>query len=381
MWELVTIVALAVAFSYGLRRALLGAQGVRLRTAIGLFLAAAVLAFPARLLVAYVLDSFGWSLRSSATVTTLSAWLSTVFVVAALEHLVLLVVISPIYRSHHLERWGTALSAAGFAAIGYATANAIFGAVATPNAIRALGAVSGVITSTFCAGIWASCLPLSHVRYRHWFPFAWVIAVLLDGTIHFLVFAQRGGLQVIGVSVVGAMACGIIFVFRRLHGPRASAVFVPAHRFSLHVDAHRLETVRAAFQHAHRPALVHWIVGGAFVSFGASLLGLGAGVFLSRVFSIDLSRVDETNTNAFIPLLLLGGCVLLSFPISGYLTAKASSADSLFEPGLAALISVLSLAVLLVRSAPVTLVLCIAIAPIAFTLACLGAWAGLKRKV
>jgi hypothetical protein len=79
-------------------------------------------------------------------------------------------------------------------------------------------------------------------------------------------------------------------------------------------------------------------------------------------------------------LVVLGLHVLLSFPLAGFLNAKASAADSLFEPAVAALISIVALTVLLSRSAPVTLVLGVALSPLAFGLACIGAWFGIERR-
>jgi hypothetical protein len=376
----ITTVALTLTGTWLFYRVLLGAQGVRGKTALGIVVASAVLAFPTRLLIAYVLDSFGWALRIGPTVSAVKAWLSAVVVVAALEHLVLLVVVSPIYRSHRLERLGTALSAAGLAAAGYGMSNAAFSVVSTPSAMMLFRGLGCFILSVFCAGIWASCLTTSHVRYRPWIPVAWLVAVLLDGSIRHLLIARTGGLLLVTLLMLVAMVVIGGFWARKLQGPRESIMFTQAHLLGLHVDGHKLDTVRAAFQHTHRPALLHWIVGGAFVSFGASLVGLAIGVFLARWLSIDLSHVDETNANALLPLLLLGGCVLMSFAVAGFCTAKASSADSLFEPGMAALISILALTVLLARSAPVTLVLGLAIAPVAFALACVGAWLGQERK-
>jgi hypothetical protein len=146
------------------------------------------------------------------------------------------------------------------------------------------------------------------------------------------------------------------------------------------VDPHRIESVRAAWHHGHRPALLHWIVGGAFVSFGANIVGVGLGIAVARFLNVDLSRVNETDVGAMAPLAILGVAVLLSFPLAGYLIAKASDADSVFEPGIASLISIAALTTLLSLTAPVTIVLGIALAPIAFALACLGAWLGLSPR-
>ncbi|MGC4070745.1 MAG: hypothetical protein QM784_39945 [Polyangiaceae bacterium] len=208
----------------------------------------------------------------------------------------------------------------------------------------------------------------------------WVCGVLVDGFVRHLLEGRGPGFRIVSLPPVFVMVVIAWLVVRRLGGSRESVVFGHVHRLGLGVDAPGLETVRAAFQHAHRPALVHWIVGGALVNFGASLVLLGVGVFVAHFFAIDLSRVDEFDANATAPLVVLGLHVLLSFPLAGFLNAKASAADSLFEPAVAALISIVALTVLLSRSAPVTLVLGVALSPLAFGLSCMGAWFGIERR-
>lgn len=94
---------------------------------------------------------------------------------------------------------------------------------------------------------------------------------------------------------------------------------------------------------------------------------------------MDLSRVDDGDTSATGPLVLMGTFVLSAFPIAGYAVALASAADSVFEPGMAALIAIVLVIALLSMTAPVGIVLALAIAPLAFGLACIGAWFGLQR--
>jgi hypothetical protein len=363
-------------FYYGF----LSADGIRGSSAIKLVAVGAILAAPARLLVSYILDSIGWSLRIGPSVSAKTAWLAAVVVVAAIEHLVLVVVVSPMYRAHRLERLGTAMSAVGLAAVGFGITNSIVTEYINPGVSSLWLGLGFYISSVFSAVLWSSCLSTSHLRYRHYFPLVWLGSVVIDGTVRHGCIARTGWMKYLCGVLLVAMVVTIGLTLRKLQGPRESVVFAQAHRLSLHVDAHRLDGVRAAFQHTNRPALIHWIVGGAFVSFGANLAGLGLGALVARWLSIDLSRIDETSASAAGPLLLVGSFVLLSFPVAGFLTAKASAADSLFEPAMAALISIVALAALLARSAPVSIVLGLAIAPVAFALACVGAWLGQERS-
>ena len=79
-------------------------------------------------------------------------------------------------------------------------------------------------------------------------------------------------------------------------------------------------------------------------------------------------------------LVLLGVGLLGGFPVAGFLVARASRSASVMEPALAAGIAIVAFAGLLGAAAPVALVFAIAGAPIAFALACVGAWLGLKPR-
>jgi hypothetical protein len=379
IWIAVSL-SLTLALAVIVHRSFGAIDGVRRRTAVGLFLAGAALALPTRLLVAYTLDSIGWSLRASSAISSLVAWLSATVIAAPIEHLVLAVVVWPLYRAHRLERLGTAVSAAALAAAGMGS---VVAALLVYNERTISGLLLGLgtlVSRLFGAGIWASFLASSRSRYKQWVPAAWLCGVIVDGFVRHLLEGRGPGFRIVSVPPLFAMFVIAWVIVRRSGGSRESAVFGHVHRLGLGVDAPGLETVRAAFQHAHRPALVHWIVGGALVNFGASLCALALGVLVAHFFGIDLSRVDEFDANATAPLFVLGLHVLLSFPLAGFLMAKASAADSLFEPAVSALVSIVALTVLLSRSAPVTLVLGVALSPVAFGLACMGAWFGIERR-
>jgi hypothetical protein len=69
--------------------------------------------------------------------------------------------------------------------------------------------------------------------------------------------------------------------------------------------------------------------------------------------------------------------LLLGFPVSGFLVARASNVPTLLEPALAAAVAILAVCTLLGLLAPIALVFAFAFSPIAFGLSCAGAWAGL----
>jgi hypothetical protein len=373
----VVAACLSLALLVLLYRSLVPASGVRGTTAIWLSLAGAAVAVPVMLLTSYVLDSLGWTtmVKTSGAVVSLAA---SVGIVASLEQTALVVVIWPVYRAHRLERMGTAISAGVLAAAGFGFVQSVTTMATATSAWMLARVFANFVTRVFCAGIWSSCLSISHARYRHFFPLGWLLGFILDGLLRHLVEGRGSGWLVVALPLLLAMLLGSWHVRVRLVGDRESILFVRPSRLGILVDPHGIGTMRAAWQHAHRPALLHWIVGGAFVSFGANIVGFAVGVAVARYLRIDLSRVNETDVGAMAPLAILGVAVLLSYPIAGYLTAKASAADSVFEPGVAALISITALTVLLSLTAPVTIVLGLALAPVAFGLACLGAWLGLS---
>ena len=367
---------LSLALAVLLYRWMRAASGVRGKPAGWLAVSGAALAVPVLLLTSYILDSLGWTalVKSSGVGIAMAA---TMGISVPLEQAVLVVVVWPWYRAHRLDRLGTAISAGVLAAAGYGVVASLAIAATATSAWVVTRVLTSCFTRAFASGIWSSCLSSSQSRYRHYFPLAWLLAALLDGFLRHLLDGRGAGWQIVALPLVLAMVFSSWQLREKLLGQRESMLPVRHGRLGIFVDPHSIGSVRAAWQHAHRPALLHWIVGGAFDSFGANILGFAIGIGIAHLVRLDLSRVNETDVGAMAPLALLGGAVLVSYPLAGYLTAKASAADSVFEPGVAALISIIALTVLLSITAPVTIVLCLALAPVAFGLACLGAWLGL----
>ena len=67
----------------------------------------------------------------------------------------------------------------------------------------------------------------------------------------------------------------------------------------------------------------------------------------------------------------------MRFPLPGYLVARASGADSVLEAALSTGLAIAGTLVMLGLAAPVAVVFALAFAPIAFALACAGAWIGI----
>jgi hypothetical protein len=92
---------------------------------------------------------------------------------------------------------------------------------------------------------------------------------------------------------------------------------------------------------------------------------------------VDFSVVDEHDAATTAPLALLGAGLLMAFPVSGFLVARASNVPTLLEPALASALAILAVCVVLGLANPIALVFAFAFSPVAFGLSCAGAWAGL----
>jgi hypothetical protein len=86
--------------------------------------------------------------------------------------------------------------------------------------------------------------------------------------------------------------------------------------------------------------------------------------------------VDEQDVAGASPALLLGVGLLLSFPASGWLIARAAGMHSLLEPALATVLALLVTLLALGVAAPFTVVFALALSPIAWLLSFVGAWIG-----
>jgi hypothetical protein len=143
-----------------------------------------------------------------------------------------------------------------------------------------------------------------------------------------------------------------------------------------------MRAVREALSRSERPVMVTWIGVGALVTTGVMTVALGVAVALGHRFGIDFTAVDRGESAgmaSLIPLALLAGAALTAFPIAGYLVARASSTRSVLEPAIAAGLAIAGSLVLLGLAAPVAVVFATAFAPVAFGLACVGAWIGIAR--
>jgi len=207
---------------------------------------------------------------------------------------------------------------------------------------------------------------------------AWVAATALRGLYDHLVFgkglaALLGSLPLsMGIVVVAYLGARELVPKALPHFGDGRLSFLP----SLPPPP-SLRAMRDALRKAERPVMLHWIGLGALVTMGVIITCVVGAVVIGRRLGVDFGTVDEGEITGAVPLVLIGLGVLLAFPASGYLVARASGADSVLEAALSTGLAIVGTLVMLGLAAPVAVVFALAFAPIAFGLACAGAWIGI----
>lgn len=370
-------VLIAVLFAAGLQIRLGRTVELPNRIGIGLFFAGALIAAPSLLLESYVLDILGISLRVIPPAQ--SGSLTAAFlVVSPLEHLALAIVVWPLYRARRFLSTGTSVTAAALAALGFGALAGGYAVVNAPGAWTLVRACIDLWVRAFSAGLWGTMLGSARPLRNRWFPAVWLLAVLVTGLSFHIVDGRGTGWSIGALPLLLVMGAMSVWLLRQIEGPRKSLI-VPRPIGLILPEAVSIDGVRAVFQHRHRPALLHWIVGGALVTFGGVLATFALSIVVAHWVGVDLSRADESGVGAMVPITLMGTFVLAAFPLSGYLVARASAADSIFEPAMGAALAIAFITLLLWMTAPVAIVLIFALAPLAFGLTCFGAWLGLAR--
>lgn len=232
----------------------------------------------------------------------------------------------------------------------------------------------------FCACLWGYALGRSK-RGRHpLFPGAFVVALLAHGLYSHFVYGRGPGAVFAVTPLLAAMGFLSWFLGRdlalRAAAPRSIPPSSRRGRLSRLSHPPSLASVQAAMRADDEPIRLVWILFGALATFGAMIVGIAAGVFAAHALHVDLARIDEHDAAASAPVLLLGVGLLASFPVSGWLVARAAGVHTLLEPALAAVLALALTLVTLGFAAPFTVVFALAVSPIAWLLSCIGAWLG-----
>jgi hypothetical protein len=189
-----------------------------------------------------------------------------------------------------------------------------------------------------------------------------------------VVFTRGPAFLVVVVPMQAMMVFGVMALLRSKRKEQTR------HTATSLFEAAAVWSVRDLSERRGQRLMLHWIVIGVFVTVGVTLTFLGGSVYLGHRFGIDFSLADEAGLEGAIPIALLASALLLAFPVSGYLIARASGASSVLEPAWATGAAILAVLVLFSVTEPTALVIAMAVAPVGLSLACVGAWMGLDRR-
>ena len=363
---------LGLAFLVWRRVSVLGRVSRRLTIAMALGggLAAVFAAYFERIVLSYT----GLSL-DVATSGVGGALLATFLLAAPLEEALKVSVVWPLYRTRRIAGPRLGVCYASAAGAGFSAVKGLMILLlGAPGGVTVLRALVSVPAQLFFAGLWGYALGTRGPNRRgHWFSLAWLTATLLHGFYDHIVWGRGPGLLVAVIPLFVFMGVGAWVALRDVAPDSLS------HHHSIVPDPPSLRTLREALRPVDHRLMLRWIVIGAFTTLGLMIALLGLAVLLGHRLGVDFSLADESDMRSSGPLILLGAALLLAFPIAGYLVARASAAQSVLEPALAAGLALAALVAMLFMTAPIGVLFALAVAPLAFGLACGGAWIGLER--
>lgn len=292
----------------------------------------------------------------------------------------------PAFRSRHFDEPYDGLVYSAAAALGFAAAqNAAILRAHPTGAIWLARAALSLPAHLFFASAWGYALGRAKQLKTPgaMFPATWFFATMAHALYAHFVYGRGPG-ALVAVAPLLAMMGGVTFFFARDLRARSDGTAPPSSRASVilsrfSLDGSRppsLNAVRDALRRADQPIMLRWILLGALVTIGAMVAGIAGSVAFGNWAHVDFGVVDEHDVSTVGPVALLGAGVLAAFPVSGFLIARASSLPTLLEPALATALAILLALVMLGFAAPLALVFALAFSPIAWILACAGAWVG-----
>ncbi len=362
-----------VAFALWLRWRMAKSEDLPLRRFLLVCAVGGIFSILATTIERWILSATGLELRAGVEGSGL-ALLAMMALVAPLEEALKVGAIWPLYASRRLVRGKVGAlyavgAAAGFAAVESFLYFAVWGHVEWIDLLRSAFSLPAHF---FFAGVWG--FTLGGVKRERYFGVTWLVCTLLHGLYDHVVFGRGAGFLVVVIPMLAMMAFGVFGLLRDRRGPRDRTT-----AYTL-FESPSAETVRAVLSRKERPLMLHWIIGGAFVSVGVTLTSLAGAVYLGHRLDIDFALAEEPTLAGALPIALLGTALLASFPISAYLIAKASAAVSVLEPAWATGVALVAVLALFSVTEPTALVIALAVAPVGFALACAGAWFGIERS-
>lgn len=312
---------------------------------------------------------------------------STLFLVgfvAPLREVAKVAAMWPAYRSRWFDEPLDGLVYATASALGFAAVESALVLRAHPSGLIWFARVALALPAhVFFACAWGYALGRSKRSKRPgaMFPLTWLVATGAHALYAHLVYGRGPGALVATVPLLLAMGLPVLLSIRDLGArgdgsSRTSMLLERVSSFYIVSAPPSLGTVREAMRRDGQRITFRWVLFGALVTVGGMALGLAASIAFGHWAHVDFSVVDEHDVSTTAPVALLGSGILLAFPVSGFLVARASSLPTLLEPALASALAILLVLVLLGLAAPVVLVFALAFSPIAWALACAGAWVG-----
>jgi RsiW-degrading membrane proteinase PrsW (M82 family) len=290
----------------------------------------------------------------------------------------------PAFRSRHFDEPYDGVVYSTAAALGFAALENALLLRLDPSGIGVVRSLFALPAHVFFACAWGYALGRAKQIKRPGpiFPASWLVATIAHGLYTHLVYGRGPGALVGTLPLLLAMGAVAFFAGRDLkaRGARTSrsSLYGTMERPSfVYVSAPpSLKTVRDALRRADQPIMIRWIVFGAMVTIGVMIAGLSLSIAFGAWAKVDFSVVDEHDVSTTAPVALLGAGLLAAFPVSGYLIARASNLPTLLEPALATGLAIVLTLIVLGLAAPISLLFALAFSPIAWGLACAGAWVG-----
>ena len=307
--------------------------------------------------------------------TELGLSLFAVLFAAPLEEALKVAIAWPLYLSRRLVTGRSAALHVTAIVAGYACAECVLWQVfAVERSWTSLVRLGLSLPAHFLfSGLWGYLLGLE--RRDRYFGMVWLICAALRGAYEHLVFVRSAAFLVVALPVVLLLVLGTMLFFRAGEEPTRGTP--TSHSF---LERASVASVRSALSRRGRPVMIHWILLGVLVTSGVTLVFLAGAVYLGHSWGIDFALADEDGLEGLLPVVLLVTALLLAFPFSGYLIARASGVASVLEPAWATAATILAVLAVFSVTEPSAVVIALAIAPIGLTLACIGAWLGLERS-
>jgi hypothetical protein len=322
---------------------------------------------------------FGWSHDVLGRGQRLEG-LRGVLLGALVSQLLLLLVVLPLRRRHLFQRRPDGFLCATSAAAGLcAVQTVVFVRAGAVDALTVTRALLAVPASLFAAGLWGYFLGSQDPKtWRAVLP-AWFSGLVLQAVYDHLLFERGPGFAVALLPLLAVVVVGSREIIRELLHHTVSRAVAHAHLLGVLPEPPSLSDLGEALRPSGHGVKIRWVLAGVFVLVGVTLTTLVLAVILGNRLGIDFARANEADLGANSPLLLLGTAGLLGFPIAGYLVTRASGSVTVVEAALSAGLYLLGTFILVSMAEPLAAVFVLAVSPVAFALACTGAWWAARR--